>query len=383
MYEEKNMAPQKPGMNSINLFKVAGIQIDIHYSWFIIFLLVVWSLSAGYFPHQFPHFTTQAYWIAGLIATLFFFLSIVIHELAHSIMANHLGIEIKQITLFIFGGISQLTSEAKKPRDELLISVVGPLTSIILGIIFWMGKILVHTYVSAITSAVFDYLAWINVFLGIFNLIPGFPLDGGRVLRAIAWWKTGSPNYAIRLSTDMGKGFALGFIVLGALEIFTGGLVEGLWLVLIGMYLRSMANAGFEEYVFMHTLGDMKVKQIMIEDVVGVPPDISVNRLITDFFFHSSFREFPVISEGKILGIISLDNLQSLSEEERKNRTVEEVMIPLNDDIIISQNETLSDALHKMMEKGSNRLLVMDAGQLKGILTKNGVIRLLELKKSA
>jgi Zn-dependent protease len=366
--------------NTVNLFKVAGIQINLDYSWFIIFILVVWSLSAGYFPHQFPHFTREAYWIAGLVATLFFFFSIVLHELAHSIVATHLGIEIKQITLFIFGGVSQLSSEAKNPRDELFIAVVGPLTSIILGILFWAGKILVQSHVSVIISAVFDYLAWINVFLGIFNLIPGFPLDGGRVLRAAAWWKTGSPNYAIRLATDMGKGFALGLIILGALEIFKGALIGGLWLVLIGLYLRNMAFAGLQEYVLMHSLEEMKVRQIMMEDVVGVPPDISVERLITDFFFHSSFREFPVIKNDEILGVISLDNLQNLNEEERREKTVEDVMISLSGDITISPNNTLSEALGKMSEKNNTRLLVMDKERLKGIITKNGVLRLMELK---
>jgi Zn-dependent protease len=367
--------------NGIPLFKIAGIQISLDYSWFIIFILVTWSLSAGYFPREFPGLAPRVYWTAGVIASILFFVSIIVHELMHSLVAMRSGIKIGAITLFIFGGASHLSREARTPKTEFAIAISGPLTSIALGLVLWLVVYWIHPFISPIITSVFNYLAWINIFLGLFNLIPAFPLDGGRVLRAIAWWKTGNPSYAIRLSTDIGKGFAIAIIVLGALQIFSGALVGGIWLVLIGLFLRSMAYAGQQEYEITHSMESMKVKDLMIRDLVEVPPDISVDRLITEYFFHSPLRDFPVVDDGRLMGLVSLDNLLPLREDQRKTATVREVMTPVSDDLVVSPDDDLSETLQKMTDRNISRMLVIENGRLAGIITRLGLVRLLELRK--
>jgi len=366
--------------NGIPLCKISGIQIRLDYSWFIIFALVTWSLSAGYFPRQFPRLDVSSYWIAGIIASILFFFSIILHELMHSIIALKSGIKIRSITLFIFGGATHLSREAKTPRKEFWIALSGPLASVFLGLTIWGAAMIIRDDVSPIIVSVFHYLAWINVFLGIFNLVPAFPLDGGRILRAIAWWKTGNPAYAIRLSTDLGKGFSIAVIGIGVIQIFTGSLLAGIWLSLIGLFLRSMAYAGMHEFEIRHSMENMRVRQIMTENVISVPPEITVAQLITDYLLHTALREFPVRRKEHILGIVSLDQLAGVKKEDRARMTVENIMIPISDQMRISPEERLSEALNKMKSGKTSRLLVMDNGELLGIITKTGMLRLLELK---
>ncbi len=366
--------------NGIPLGKISGIQIRLDYSWFIIFALVTWSLSAGYFPRQFPRLDVSSYWIAGIVASILFFFSIILHELMHSVIALKSGIKIRSITLFIFGGATHLSREAKTPRKEFWIALSGPLASIFLGLTIWGAAMIITDDVSPIIASVFHYLAWINVFLGIFNLVPAFPLDGGRILRAIAWWKTGNPAYAIRLSTDLGKGFSIAVIGIGMIQMLTGSLIAGIWLSLIGLFLRGMAYAGMHEFEIRHSMENMRVRQIMVKNVISVPPEITVAQLITDYLLHTALREFPVRRKEHILGIVSLDQLAGVKKEDRARMTVENIMIPISDQMRISPEERLSEALDKMKSGKTSRLLVMDNGELLGIITKTGMLRLLELK---
>jgi CBS domain-containing protein len=226
-----------------------------------------------------------------------------------------------------------------------------------------------------------NYLAWINIFIGLFNLVPAFPLDGGRILRAVIWWKTGSPSYAIQLSTDMGKGFSLAIICLGALQVFTGSLIGGLMLILVGLYLRNMAYAGMEGFAISHALDNMKVRHVMIGEWVSVPPDIAVERLVADYIINSRMREFPVESDGKLLGTVALDNILALTEEKRKGSVVRDIMIPATVENEISPDDSLSEAVRRMISRNINRLVVMEDGKMIGMVTRNGVIRLMELRK--
>lgn len=370
----------KRNRRGFDLFKIAGIQITLDYSWFIIFALVVWSLSAGYFPHYYPGQSTQAYWIAGLTAALLFFFSVLAHELSHSFMAIHSGIKIPGITLFIFGGVSQLSEDPKDPKIELKIAIVGPLTSFALALIFWGIKNSLMTNQTSLILAVFDYLAWINMALGIFNLIPGFPLDGGRVFRALWWWKTGSLTQATKLASDMGKGFALALMILGGLQIFSGALIGGLWFLFIGMFLRGIAEGGYQELVMKQSLEGVQVQEVMIQDVVNVPSVLPINHLIREYFLRYGYRGFPVVQEGKVLGVVSLTNVKDIPEEEQKTRTVEEVMNPLNDKMLIAPEASLAEALKKMIQGDISRLLVMREDKLAGMITKTGLLRFLEIK---
>ena len=366
---------------SFRLMKIAGIQITIDASWFIIFILVVLSLSMGYFPRQFPAQSPATYWAAGLLATLLFFGSILMHELAHALMARRAGIHIPEITLFIFGGVARLSAEARDARTEFRIAIVGPLTSFALALLFWGLNQALETDEPSLLGAVLSYLTWINVAVGIFNLIPGFPLDGGRVLRAFLWQRYGSLTMATRTASDIGKGFALVLMFFGGVQIFTGSLLGGLWLIFIGMFLRGTAEGGYEEVVLRQALAGVTVQDVMTRSVVCVPPDLSISQLLSEYFLRYGYHGFPVAQNGKVSGVISLEDVQPIPEDQRSAITVEQTMQPLSDRTTIAPQVPLTNALSKMAHEGSGRLLVMQDATLQGMITKTGLLRFLEIKR--
>jgi Zn-dependent protease len=365
----------------ITLFKVAGIRIRLDFSWFIIFALVLLALSAGYFPRNFPGQEPQTYWVAGFIATLLFFASVLIHEMSHSLVAIRSGIEIPEITLFIFGGVSRMAQEPKDPVTELKIALVGPLSSFVLAALFWLLKAALRGFEPSMIVAVFGYLAWINLALGIFNLIPGFPLDGGRVLRAIWWWKSGSLIRATKVASDIGKGFAVALMFLGGLQIFSGALISGLWFVFIGMFLRGLSAQGYEEVVIRKALEGVQVEEVMIHDVVSVPPDLTVAALVHDYILRYAYRGFPVVQNGRVMGVVSLAVVKNVPPEEQQSTRVQEVMLPTNERMLIAADASLADALVKMTQEGEERLLVTSQDRLMGMVTKSGLLRFIQIKQ--
>jgi Zn-dependent protease/predicted transcriptional regulator len=363
------------------LFKIAGIQIRLDLSWFIIFAMVGISLSAGYFPQRFPDQQPLSYWLAGLLATLCFFGSILVHELAHSLMARRAGIQVPEITLFIFGGMSRLSEEAKDAKTEFKIAIVGPFASFALALMFWAILRGLQSGPPSLAVEVLTYLAWINLAVGIFNLIPAFPLDGGRVLRAFLWHRSGSLTQATRTSANIGKGFAIVLMVFGGLQIFTGALIGGLWLIFIGMFLRGMAAGGYEEVAIRQSLAGMSVQEVMIDEVVRVPPDLPLEHLVHHYFLRYGYRGFPVVHDNKVLGFISLAHMRDLADEQRRGLTVEDVMQPLENRMIVTPKTSLADALKRMTQEELNQLLVMQDVALLGMITKAGVLRFLEIKQ--
>ena len=365
----------------LRLMKIAGIQITIDASWVFIFILVALSLSVGYFPRQLPGQSTYAYWVAGLAATLLFFGSILIHELAHSLVAMRAGIHIPEIILFIFGGVSRLSEDAKDPHTEFKIAIVGPLTSFALALGFWGLRQLLVAPQPSLASAVLGYLIWINIAVGIFNLIPGFPLDGGRVLRAFLWHRYKSLSRATRVAADIGKGCAFILMLFGGWQIFTGNLIGGLWLIFIGMFLRGMAEGGYQEVAMRQALADVEVQDVMVEDVVSVPPDLSLQRLLPEYFLRYGYHGFPVVEDGKVLGTIAVEQVRQRTEDERSTTTVEHAMHPLSASTIIAPTAPLSEALKQMLGEGVGRLVVMQNGTMRGLITKTGLLRFVELKR--
>jgi len=352
MSEDDARAEQR----GIALFTIAGIQIRLDYSWSVVFLLILWSLSAGYFPQSYPGQSGLVYWAAGLIAAVFFFTSILIHEISHSLTARRFGIEIRDITLFIFGGRANISREPESPKTELIIAAVGPLASFVLAGLFWLVASAFSGVLYPIIVIVLEYLVWINIALGIFNLFPGFPLDGGRIFRALWWWKTGSLHRATKVAAAVGQGFALILIVLGALQIFSGVLVGGLWLIFIGMFLRSLAASSYRELVLRQSLDAVQAREIMVHDVVTVPPSVPIRTAISDYFLRYGFRGFPVMRNGEVLGIISLAELKNLPEAER-DRNAEDLMMPKSEMMEIDPEASLTEALNKMTRNDIGRLL--------------------------
>jgi Zn-dependent protease/CBS domain-containing protein len=374
--------PTQDNRRGIPLFRVAGIQIRLDFSWFIIFLLVMWSLSAGYFPRYYPDQGRGTYWLAGFIAALFFFASILTHELAHALMAKRSGIHIPAITLFVFGGIAHLSEEAKNPKTEFQIALVGPVTSFVLAAVFWGLKTMLEATPSSLAVLIFHYLAYINLALGVFNLVPGYPLDGGRIFRAFWWWKTGSLARATKVASDMGKGFALVLMALGALEIFSGVLIGGLWLVFIGMFLRGLAEGGYQQTVMQQSLQGVEAQDVMVNEVVTVPPELTLHAVVNDYFLRYGYRGFPVAQNGDVVGMISLSEVTAVPEGERGDTTVKDAMVTMGERIRIAPEASLAEALQKMMRGGTGRLIVMRNGKMAGLVTHTGVLRFLEVRRA-
>jgi Zn-dependent protease/predicted transcriptional regulator len=365
----------------ISLFKIAGILIRLDFSWFIIFGLVLFALSAGYLPRAFPGQDPQTYWIAGLVATLLFFASVMLHELAHSLVAIRHGIDIPEITLFIFGGVSRLSQEPSDPKTEFKIAVVGPLTSFALAAAFGALRVALQGFEPSLIVVVIGYLTWINLALGIFNLIPGFPLDGGRILRAFLWWRTGSLTRATKVASDFGKGFAMAIMILGALQIFAGALINGLWFIFIGMFLRGMSVQGYEQLVMRKSLEGVQVDEVMVREVVSVPSDLPIDQLVHDYFLHYAYRGFPVVDNGRVLGVVSVAAVRQLPREVYDNRRVADIMTPLQEDLLIEGNASLAEALMKMSREEQDRLLVLQGDRLAGLVTKTGLLRFVQIKQ--
>ncbi len=365
----------------IDLFKVSGVQIAIDFSWIIIFFLVLWSLSAGYFPELHPGYPRTEYWMVGLAATLLFFASIIIHELSHAMVANQLGQPIDRISLFIFGGMAHLGHEPTNPRDEIRIAAAGPLTSFVLGAIFLAIPHVLHLYGRyPMWASVFDYLGFINFALGLFNLLPGFPLDGGRILRAMFWARSGDFRQATARASEWGQGIAYGLIFLGALEIFTGSLIGGLWLIFIALFLKGAASSSYQSLVMEQVLGSIRVNDLMVRDTVTIDAATTVAEAIGDHFMRHAYGGYPVMSDGRVVGLISLSQVRDCPIEERANKRISDIMRPLDPAIVIVAEAPVSNALRQMAQSDTGRLLIMNQDKLIGLITRSAIAHFIMLR---
>jgi Zn-dependent protease len=375
------MGVQAVSKSSLRIATIAGVEVEIDYSWLVIFALVLWSLSAGYFPYEYPGYSWSAYWSVGLGATLFFFASVLIHELSHAAVANRLGEKVRRITLFIFGGMAHLSGEPRSASVEFQVAAAGPLTSIGLALIFWFVDLgLPHDPEWALWSAMFRYLAFINLALALFNLLPGYPLDGGRLLRAYLWWRTGNMRAATERASNWGQGIAYGLIALGVLQIFGGSLVGGLWLIFIGLFLRSAAVASYQGLIMQQALGGARVADIMVHEPVALDPELTVERAIEDYFLRLGYSGFPVVSNGRLAGMLSLAQVRDCPPGERAVRRVREIMRAVDPGIEIDGAASVGEALKRMGESDVGRLVVMSGGKIAGIITRSGIARFIHLR---
>jgi Zn-dependent protease/predicted transcriptional regulator len=365
--------------DGITLFVVRGIPVRAHPSWLLILALLTWNLAVGYFPHVLPELPVGALWIRALVAALLLFASVFLHELAHSIAALHYGIPVSSITLHIFGGVSQLEREPSRPGSEFAIAVVGPLTSFaIAGVLVVAGLVLDP---GAGARATMEYLIFVNVLLGVFNLIPGFPLDGGRVLRAVLWRLKGNLAWATRVAARTGSVFAFILIGLGILRAFTGELIGGLWFVLIGLFLRQSAESSYQQMVLRGGLSPYVVRDAMTRDVKVVPADTPVGAVVDNFFWKHHVSSFPVVDGQRVVGILGLDQVKALAPEARSTTRARDLMLPLSDALRVTPADSLWHALEKLTRNGLGRVAVIDGDTLVGYLSVKDVVHVLSVAR--
>jgi Zn-dependent protease/CBS domain-containing protein len=362
----------------VKIFAIRGIPIFVHGSWLVIYALITWTLAVGYFPRVLPELPPAAYWANGLIAAALLFVSVLLHELSHSFVATAHGLQVRGITLHVFGGVSHLEDEAPSPRAEFLIAVVGPLTSFAIAGLLWTvggtglaGEGSVH--------AVLDYVVLVNVAVGVFNLIPGFPLDGGRILRAVLWRWKGGLGVATWIASRVGVGFAFLLMAAGMLRVFTGALVDGFWLVLIGLFLRNAADASYAQIALREALGKLAVRAIMARDVVTVPGDGTVAELVDGFWAHH-YTSFPVVDGGAVTGIASLQQVHRVPRDAWATTRIRDVMLPVNADLVIGPRDSAFEALQRATRNPVGRLAVVDGGRLVGYLSLKDVTHVLALE---
>ena len=365
--------------NSFRLFAVGGIDVNIHISWLVVFALLTWSLAVGYFPTVIRGLEPAAAWILAAVATLLLFASVLVHELSHSFVARARGLQVDSITLFIFGGVSNLTTEPRDARTEFLVAVVGPIASFVIGAVA-LGITVLLT--DERLAALFGYLAVVNGLLGGFNLIPGFPLDGGRVLRSIAWGITHSLRRATEIAVGAGQIVGGLFILWGIVQVFSGNLVNGLWIAAIGWFLQNAASSSLRQVVLEERLRDVPVHAVMNPDTTSVLPGTTVAELIEQHFLARNRRAMPVTDNGRLVGIVTLGDISQVPVEARERTTVAEVMGGRDGLVTVRPTDTLDHAIEALSRGDLEQVPVLDGRELVGMLSRASVMRQLQIRET-
>jgi Zn-dependent protease len=364
----------------ITLFKLLGFEVHIDLSWFIIALLVTWSLAKGLFPSYYQNLAPATYLWMGLCGAAGLFFSIVFHELCHSLVARRFGLPMKGITLFVFGGVAEMSEEPSSAKAEFLMAIAGPLSSILLGLILSVVSALVGGILSTPVIGVIDYLAFINLILAAFNLLPAFPLDGGRVLRAALWqWKK-NLRWATRIAARIGTGFGILLILLGIFNVITGRIIGGIWQFMIGMFLRNAAQMSYQQVLIRKALEGETVQHFMKKDPVTAPSSISLKDLVEDYVYNYHFKMYPVVEGGTLIGCITTRQVKETPRDQWALRTVGDVASRCSSENTIEPAADALKALSVMSKTGNSRLMVVDDGRLVGIITLKDIMGFLSVK---
>jgi Zn-dependent protease/predicted transcriptional regulator len=358
-----------------------GFQVKADASWLLLVILLTWTLAASLFPLWHEGLSRTTYWLMGAVGSAGLFLSIILHELSHSLVARREGMPIKGITLFIFGGVAQMDDEPPSARTEFLMALVGPITSVALGLVFFGVETMANlgNWPTPVT-AVFGYLGWVNLVLAAFNMVPAFPLDGGRVLRSALWYWKKNLRQATGIAARIGAGFGLVMIILGVFTLLAGNLVAGIWWFMIGMFLRGASKMSHRQVLIRQMLQGEKVERFMQSEPVRVSPSLSVQDLVEDYVYRYHHKIFPVMDEENLVGCVTTRHIRELPREEWANNSVQRIMKDCSDRNTIAADADAIKALITMTREGSSRLLVVKGKELVGILTLKDMMKFLSLK---
>ncbi len=367
--------------NSIRVGRVLGIDIRLHYSWLLIAFLIVFSLRA-HFQEMNPDWGGGVIWASALVTGVLFFAAVVAHELAHSVVAKSRGIGVRSITLFALGGVAQIEKDASDAKTEFLIAIVGPFTSFIIGAVFLtLARLMGSSLAAPPTTplpAILLWLGYINVALAVFNLIPGFPMDGGRVLRAILWWFTGSDRRATHAAVKVGKFFAVAFILFGVVRFFSGGGLGALWISFIGWFLLDAAGATGRQSDMTELLRGLRVADVMLRDVPSVEGRLNLQTFTEDFLFQTGKRCFAVVENGALAGLITPNEVKHVRQAQRPFTLVSDVMRTFDHLRTIAPDAPVIEALEVMARDDLNQLPVVSGGNVEGFISRADLLGLLQ-----
>ncbi|MEJ2354934.1 MAG: site-2 protease family protein, partial [candidate division WOR-3 bacterium] len=350
-------------------------------SWLIIFVLITWTLAKGVFPNYYKNLSTMTYWLMGLTGALGLFLSIILHELSHSLVARKFDLPIKGITLFIFGGIAQMEEEPESPKAEFFMAIAGPLMSIFLGGVFYLLYIQGQKIgFSEPVNGIFGYLRLLNFVLAGFNLLPAFPLDGGRVFRSILWQTKNDLRWATRIASNIGSAFGFIFIAVGVFMFLRGAFITGIWWALIGLFMRNASSSAYRRMQLPEVLKGHKVKKFMKTNPVSVSSSLTLKELVEDYIYTHHYKMFPVLKDHKLLGCITTREVKNIPREEWQSTKIEEAMNKCSPENTISPEEEAIDALKKIKKSGNSRLMVTENDKLIGIITLKDLVEFFSLK---
>lgn len=370
-------------MRGVRLGKVLGFEISIDWSWLLIFFLVVFTLANGYFPAR-ANFSTAVNWLLGVAAALLLFASVLVHELSHSVMARRYGIDVKGITLFLFGGVSQTAEEPKSASAEFWMAIVGPLTSFGIGA-FFGALFLSGTALGWPQTAMtlLSYLAWINIALGVFNMLPGFPLDGGRVLRSVVWGATGDVTKATRYASYSGQFFGYLLMGLGFVQIMLiGSLIGGLWLIFIGWFLAGAARSSYEQLVVRQALSGIPVDRVMTTDVPQIDYNMPTRAFVDDQLLRHDYACYPVMRGDEVIGVVGAEEVRTVPSQMWDITPVGEIAHRVDGAYKVQAGDDVWDAMTRLASEDVCRLLVMEDNHLKGTLGREAIYRLVRTKLS-
>lgn len=367
--------------SAVKVGALLGIPVEVNYSWLLIFGLVIWTLATLHFPYHAPGLPQSYYWTASAIAAFLLFASLLLHELSHSYVARRNGLPIKKITLFLFGGVAQMEKEPDLPGVEFRMALAGPLCSLFIAAFAYLAMIILVFYgVSGLAVETLEYLYIMNLTIVIFNMIPGFPLDGGRVLRAVIWHFNGNLRSSTRIATMFGKLFSFLFMLLGLYFLFARQFVSGIWFIVIGLFLHEAAELCYQQLILKKALLGVPVKDVMVSDVVTVPPDTTVDTFIKDFIYKHKHMGFPVAENGKLLGLIALQNVTGVPDDKKASTRIRDLMTEAKQDLLICPEHDALEALLKVTRSGLGKLLVVEGGRLLGLISQRDLVKLFEIK---
>jgi Zn-dependent protease len=365
----------------IKVFALFGFEVWIDASWLLIALLIAWTLAAAVFPAAIPGLGTATYWWMAIAATIGLLFSIVFHETAHSLVARRYGIEIRGITLFVFGGVAQMAAEPDRPCAEFLMASAGPIASFALSAaLFALYAAIGSLHAPAPLAEVVWYLGFLNAMLGGFNLVPAFPLDGGRMLRAALWGWRQDISWATRIAASAGEAFGILLIVLGVVNVLLGNVIGGMWQFLIGMFVRAAAGAGYRQTMAQQLLAGVSVSEVMTPDPISVPPELPIDRFVEEYVYRYHHREFPVTRERALVGSVGTKEVAALDRRRWPHTAVAAVAVAATPADMIAPEAAALAAIAQMSSSGKRRLFVARDGRLVGIVSHRDLMELISVR---